>query len=144
MTKPAAPVRTLVVDDHPKHRGAMILTLEKLGHATREAGTVAEAVALLKESSFDLVITDMELPRIEGEPAQLECGVEVIRQARVSDPEAAVLAITGYGTDENQDQARQAGAFGYIKKGASLHEIREQLRLALEGRQLRRDFRRLE
>jgi CheY-like chemotaxis protein len=88
--------RTLVVDDNRAHRSAMVMTLQKLGHETREAGTVAGAVALLKEASFDIVITDMDLPRADGESAHLECGLEVIRQARVSDPDAAVLAITGY------------------------------------------------
>jgi CheY-like chemotaxis protein len=89
-------IRTLVVDDNRAHRSAMVMTLQKLGYATQEAGTVAAAMTLLKDAQFDVVITDMDMPRADGEPAHMECGLEVIRQARVSDPDAAILAITGY------------------------------------------------
>ena len=138
MNQPAVPVRTLVVDDHPMHRSAMVMTLERLGHTTREAGTVEAALALLRSMSFDLVITDMELPRADGEPARLECGLEVIREARAADPDAAVLAITGYATVANAVQAMQEGALDYIHKGSSLAEIRVRLEQVLEKRQLRR------
>jgi DNA-binding NtrC family response regulator len=144
MTKPAAEaIRTLVVDDNRAHRSAMVMTLQKLGHAVQEACTVARAVALLKEQAFDVVITDMDLPRTEGEATHLECGLEVIQQARVADPDAAILAITGYASVENAVQSMQAGAVDYINKGSSLHEIRVRLERALEGRALRRENRRL-
>jgi len=136
-------IRTLVVDDNRAHRSAMVMTVEKLGHEPREAGTVAAAIGLLKDETFDIVITDMDLPRAEGEPAHLECGLEVIRQARISDPDAAVLAITGYASVENAVQAMQAGAVDYINKGASLTEIKVRLSRALEGREIRRENRRL-
>jgi DNA-binding NtrC family response regulator len=142
-TDSAVTVSTLVVDDNRAHRSAMVMTLQKLGYETQEAGTVASAVGLLKDSSFDIVITDMDLPRAEGESAHLECGLEVIRQARISDPDAAVLAITGYASVDNAVQAMQAGAVDYITKGSSLHEIRVRLARALEGRELRQENRRL-
>jgi DNA-binding NtrC family response regulator len=145
MTRPAESpaVRSLVVDDKRAHRDAMVLTLQKLGHETREAHNVETALRLLQESSFDVVITDMELPRADGEAASLDCGLEVIRQARSLDPDAAILAITGYATVENAVQAMQAGAVDYINKGSSLQEIRVRLGRALEGRHLRRENRRL-
>jgi len=136
-------VRTLVVDDNRAHRSAMVMTLQKLGHVTSEAHTVAAAQAALHQSPFDIVITDMELPRAEGEPAHLECGLEVIRQARVSDPDAAVIAITGFASIENAVQAMQAGAVDYINKGSGLSEIRVRLERALEGRKLVRENRQL-
>ncbi|MFQ5600140.1 MAG: response regulator, partial [Candidatus Krumholzibacteriia bacterium] len=82
-------IQTLVVDDNRAHRDAMLMTLEKLGHATQQAATVADASALLKAHGFDLVIIDMELPRGRGEPARQEHGLEVIRHARAADPDAA-------------------------------------------------------
>jgi DNA-binding NtrC family response regulator len=145
VTQPAeeTPIRSLVVDDNRAHRGAMIMTLQKLGHATQEAHNVAAAVRLLETQGFDVVITDMELPRADGEPASMDHGLEVIRQAKLRDPDAAVLAITGYASVENAVQAMQAGAVDYINKGSSLTEIRVRLARALEGRQLRRENRRL-
>ena len=137
------PVRTLVVDDNRAHRAAMVMTLQKLGHTTSEAHTVAAARLALEQQPFDVVITDMELPRAEGEAAHLECGLDVIRQARILDPDAAVLAITGFASVENAVQAMQAGAVDYINKGSSLHEIRVRLERALEGRKLARENRRL-
>jgi len=144
VTAPATTaVRSLVVDDNRAHRSAMVMTLEKLGHATQEAGTVDAAVALLRDGDFDVVITDMELPRAAGEPAHLDNGLEVIRQARRHDPDAAILAITGYASVENAVQAMQAGAIDYINKGSSLHEIKLKLSQALASRALRRENRRL-
>ena len=144
MTAPVTTaVRSLVVDDNRAHRSAMVMTLEKLGHATQEAGTVEAAVTHLREGAFDVVITDMELPRAAGEPAHLENGLEVIRQARRHDPDAAILAITGYASVENAVQAMQAGAVDYINKGSSLHEIKLKLSQALASRELRRENRRL-
>jgi DNA-binding NtrC family response regulator len=143
VTRRDEPVRTLVVDDNRAHRNAMVMTLQKLGHATSEAHTVAAARAAMDAGAFDIVITDMELPGADGEPANLDCGLEVIRQARVSEPDAAVLAITGYASVENAVQAMQAGAVDYINKGSSLHEIRLRLERALEGRKLARENRQL-
>ena len=141
--KTPAPMRTLLVDDNRGHRHAMLMTLEKLGHTTREAGTVEAAVALLKEAAFDIVITDMQLPRAEGEPARLEAGLEVVRQARVSLPDAAVIAITGYDSVENAVHAMQDGAVDYIKKGSSLDELRVRLDVALKKTQMRLENQRL-
>jgi DNA-binding NtrC family response regulator len=137
-------VRTLVVDDNRAHREAMLMTLEKLGHATKQAPTVKDASDLLVEQDFDLVIVDMELPRDRGEPARQEHGLDVIRNAKAHDPDTAVLAITGFASVENALQAGHAGADGYITKGASLDEIRFRLEQALQGRKLRREKRQLE
>jgi DNA-binding NtrC family response regulator len=139
---PLAPaVHTLVVDDKASHRNALLLTLERLGHETREAATVEAAIALLREMHFDLVITDMELPHAPGEPARMECGLEVIRAAREVDPDSVVLAITGYATVDNAVQAMQEGAVDYIHKGSSLADLRARLEQALATRKLRREQR---
>jgi DNA-binding NtrC family response regulator len=129
------------VDDKASHRNALLLTLERLGHETREAATVEAALELLGAMHFDLVITDMELPHALGEPARMECGLEVIRAARAVDPDSVVLAITGYATVENAVQAMQEGAVDYIHKGASLAELRARLEQALATRKLRRERR---
>ena len=117
-------IRTLVVDDNRSHRDAMMMTLERLGHDAEHAVSVAEASRLLREHNFDVVIIDMELPRARGE-------------------DAAILAITGFASVENAVQAMQAGASEYIEKGTSLDTIRMSLQRALEGRNLRRENRRL-
>jgi len=136
-------VRTLVVDDNRAHREAMLMTLEKLGHAVHEATTVAEAHEQLVDAAFDLVIVDMELPPVHGSPTRQEHGLAVIRAARAADPDAAVLVITGFASVENAVEAMHAGASEYITKGASLDELRVRLERALEGRNLRRENRRL-
>lgn len=136
-------IRTLVVDDNRSHRDAMMMTLERLGHDAEHAVSVAEASRLLREHNFDVVIIDMELPRARGEAARQENGLLVVREARASDPDAAILAITGFASVENAVQAMQAGASEYIEKGTSLDTIRMSLQRALEGRNLRRENRRL-
>jgi DNA-binding NtrC family response regulator len=143
MSETTPQIRTLVVDDNRAHREAMLMTLERLGHQAEHAVNVDEANRLLQDHEYDLVIIDMELPRARGEAARQENGLDVIREARSSDPDAAVLAITGFASVENAVQAMQAGASEYITKGTSLEELRLSLKRALEGRNLRRENRRL-
>ena len=143
MIEVVSTVRTLVVDDNRAHREAMMMTLEKLGHAAQEASTVADAEQLMVEHEYDLVIVDMELPQARGEPTHQDHGLAVIQSVRRRDPDAAVLAITGFASIENAVQAMRAGASDYITKGTSLDEIRVRLARALESRALRRELRRL-
>jgi DNA-binding NtrC family response regulator len=143
MTAATMKIRTLVVDDNRAHRDAMLMTLERMGHHAEHAISVVEASRLLQEHDFDVVIIDMELPRARGEAARQENGLDVVREARASDPDAAILAITGFASVENAVQAMQAGASEYITKGTSLEQIRMSLQRALEGRNLRRENRRL-
>jgi DNA-binding NarL/FixJ family response regulator len=112
MTKSAAaPIRVMLVDDHPIVRiglAALIGTLPDM-EAVAQAGGGQEAIALHRQHQPDVTLMDLRLPDISG--------VEAIRAIRAESPEARFIVLTTYEGDEDIHQALQAGARGYIIKG---------------------------
>jgi len=118
----------LVVDDHPITRTGLIAILQtQPGYRVcGECGTVHEAVALF--SSLRPAITLMDLKLSDG------YGVDAIREIRRIDPKAKILVITTYEGDEDIHQSLEAGAMGYLVKGASHEVIFRALRRIQQGR----------
>ena len=77
----------LVVEDSPAVRMAIVEVLEGLGHAVTETENGRVAVEQLGGKSFDLVVTDVLMPEVDG--------IEVIKAVRRSHPETKILAISG-------------------------------------------------
>jgi len=120
---PARPI--LVVDDEQPVRTALFESLTRLGHAVDLAENGAEALQKIKSRPFDLVITDVRMPRVDG--------MEVLRQIKKSAPQTPVVLITGHGTVDDAVEAMREGAFDYIVKPFSLELIEETVRRALNG-----------
>ncbi len=107
----AAPIRIMLVDDHPIVRiglAALIKTLPGM-ETVAQAGSGREAIALHRQHHPDVTLMDLRLPDISG--------VEVIRTLCETSPEARFIVLTTYEGDEDIHQALQAGARGYIIKG---------------------------
>ena len=117
----------LIVDDHPITRTGLgaILQTQPSYHVCGEGGTVQEAVALFDRLRPDVTLLDLKLP--DGH------GVDAIRRIRQIDPAAKILVITTYEGDEDIHQALQAGAKGYLVKGASHTTIFRALRRIEQG-----------
>ena len=102
----------LVVDDDPAIRLAYRALLANAGHAVSEAGNGQDAIARLGGRRFDLVITDLWMPGVDG--------FTVIATAKSLQPKAAVLAFSGgmlgHGTDDPATRAKAAGADAVIEK----------------------------
>ncbi|HET9016554.1 MAG TPA: response regulator transcription factor [Thermomicrobiaceae bacterium] len=110
-------IRILVVDDHPVVREGLVAILEaEDGLAVvGEAADGQEAVRQYRAVRPDIVLMDLAMPGIDG--------VQAIQQIRELDPSAKVVVLTAYDTDERILQAVQAGASGYLLKGAPRDEI---------------------
>jgi DNA-binding NtrC family response regulator len=108
--------RVLVVDDEPKLGRLVQEMLELDGHAVVRAAGGAEALALLKDVPFEVVVTDLRMPEVDG--------LAVLRAARARPAPPAVILITAYGTAETAVEAMKAGAADYVTKPFSMDELR--------------------
>jgi two-component system response regulator PilR (NtrC family) len=115
--------RVLVIDDEADIRELIDLTLSRMGLAADCAGSVAEAMAYLKENSYQLCLTDMRLP--DGD------GLEIVRYLNETSSDIPVAVITAYGSAENAVAALKAGAFDYLAKPVSLEQLRTLVKSAL-------------
>lgn len=107
--------KVLVVDDDPVVARSFDRVLTGKGYAVISARDGVEALQKLKDEKYDVVFTDIRMPGMNG--------IEVARRIKASQPWLPVVIVTGYGTDENEAQARAAGVAGFLRKPLSPEEI---------------------
>lgn len=124
--------KILVVDDEPLVCRLLSDTLERKGWKVTTTQRGLQAIALLKQHSFDLMITDMKLEDMTG--------IDLLQEAKRLHPQLVVVVIAAYGTVENAVEAMRRGAFNYLIKPFSSDTIEalidkasEQLYMAKEG-----------
>lgn len=120
--------RLLVVDDEPDLRTLYELTLLREGYHIDTAGCVDDALLLLQEHAYSLVITDMRLP--DG------TGLDLIRKLEADRRSERSIVITAYGSAENAVSALKAGAYDYLTKPVDLKQFRQVVASALAQPQL--------
>ncbi|MDX1810493.1 MAG: sigma-54 dependent transcriptional regulator [Gammaproteobacteria bacterium] len=114
----------LVVDDEPDICELIEITLERMGHASHTAGSIAEAMALLARNRYDVCLTDMKLP--DGN------GIDLIKTIVSEYPQTPVAMITAHGNVESAVQALKAGAFDFVSKPVDLQHLRSMVETALK------------
>jgi two-component system response regulator NreC len=119
-----AAIRILIVDDHDVVRSGVrqILAAVKEFVVVGEAGDPVQALDLAKRLAPDVVMVDISMPGGNG--------LELVRQLRRQQPQAAAVILTLYDKDIYVHQALEAGAFGYILKGAPAADIVSAVRSA--------------
>ena len=121
--------RILVADDERGVRGFIAEALEDDGHTVVQAADGAEAAGRLAKQSFDLMFTDLRMPRVDG--------MALLRQVRAEQPELEVVVLTAFGTVDTAVEAMKLGAFDYLQKPiGGPAELRLLARRALEHRAL--------
>ena len=121
--------RILVADDERGVRSFIAEALEDDGHAVAQAADGAEAAGRLAKESFDLLFTDLKMPRLDG--------LALLRQMRAEQPELEVIVLTAFGTVDTAVEAMKLGAFDYLQKPiGGPAELRLLARRALEHRAL--------
>jgi len=120
-------IRILVVDDHPVVREGLVAIIEAQEDMTvvGEAGDGAQAIAIYKAAKPDVVLMDLAMPGTDG--------VQAIEGMRAFDSDARVVVLTAYDTDERILRAVEAGARGYLLKGAPRDEIFRAVRVVHLG-----------
>jgi DNA-binding NtrC family response regulator len=125
VTPPAA--RILLAEDNEILRRAMALALGESGHAVDAVASGDAALARLRDATaepFDVVITDLRLPRADG--------LAVLRAARERSPRPAVLIVTAFGSVDAAVEAMRQGAFDFLQKPIDLEHLERQVTAAVE------------
>lgn len=124
-----APVRILIVDDESQHQQALCSALQERGFHTAGFESGVAALAALREQQFDLLLTDLMMPVMDG--------VALLAAALELDPHLACILMTGMGTIETAVKAMKAGAQDYILKPFKISTLLPVLTRALHIRQLK-------
>ncbi len=125
----------LIVDDEKGIRDGLRLFLKREGHLTFTAADGQEALEILEKNDIDLVISDLKMPRIDGE--------ELLAFIKKDYPGVQVIILTGHGTVETAVESMRNGAYDFLIKPLNLEKLGLIVKRALSQRQLEIDNRNL-
>ena len=108
-------LRILIVDDEPLMRLSMVDALEAVGYDVQAAASGTEGIEAIRSREFDLVITDLRLPGVDG--------LSVLKATKEKAPQTDVVVITAHGSVETAVGAMKLGAFDYITKPFQMDEL---------------------
>jgi DNA-binding NtrC family response regulator len=117
----------LVVDDEPDMRDALTAALRRDGLCVSTASNGVEALEKVQAQLFDLIITDVRMPRMGG--------LALLQEIKRTAAAIPVVMMTGYGRIEDAVEAMKAGAFDYLLKPFSLEDLKAVVTKALAPRQ---------
>jgi len=100
--------RILVVDDEEGVRTFLAEALERDGHDVTQAGDGVEALRTAREEPFDVVITDLKMPRADG--------MTVVRSLRTEQPDVELIVLTAHGDVATAVEAMKLGVYDYLQK----------------------------
>lgn len=101
-------MKILIVEDDVFSRGAMEKILQTYNYETHSCGEVGEAIVWFEQASFDILITDLQMPGMDG--------LELIRRARMIHPELITILTTGLPTEEVKNKVEEEGLDGFFPK----------------------------
>jgi two-component system KDP operon response regulator KdpE len=113
----------LVVDDESAIRRALRVTLGTLGFDVAEASTAEQALALIRQSHYDAVLLDMNMPGMGG--------MQACREIRLLAPDLAILMLTIRDSQDDKVAALDAGADDYVTKPFHMGELTARVRAAV-------------
>ncbi|WP_051261689.1 S16 family serine protease [Desulfovibrio inopinatus] len=124
------PLRVLVVDDEPIALENMAIILSREGYETHTASGGPQALAMLAEEEFDLVVSDLKMDRLDG--------MQLLEKAKHISPNTRFIIITGYATVATAVDAMRKGAVHFLAKPIDLNVLRQVAADALSGVRRRR------
>jgi DNA-binding NtrC family response regulator len=132
MTEPedsASTARVLIVDDEQDLADSCAFFLERAGHRAAVVSSGEEALAALERERFDLVVSDIRMPRMSG--------LSLLEAVRAKDPRLEVILMTGFPEVEAAVRAIKLGAFDYIQKPFDELQLMERVEKALAHREVK-------
>ncbi len=127
--------KILVVDDEPSIVHLCVRVLDEEGYVAKGALSAEQALEMVKEESFDLLVTDIVMPGMDG--------LELLQKVREKYPEIGAVIITGYATLDFAVNSLKRGAQGFIVKPFTTEELKIAIQEALKKSRLNRENTRL-
>ncbi|MBU0743483.1 sigma-54 dependent transcriptional regulator [bacterium] len=121
--------RILVVDDEESMCQYLSILLGKEGYKVTTACSGAEALALMEQAPFDVVLSDIQMPKVDG--------IQLLKGIKAVDPETPVIMLTAYASEQSAIDAVNLGAYSYLQKHCKNDEIKVAVRNALQLRYAR-------
>lgn len=124
--------RILIVDDERAVLDVFKDSLELDGHSVVTAQSGEEALAILEEKEFDVVLTDLKMEKVSG--------LDVLRRTKERSPTTVVIVVTGYASLDSATEALRLGAYDYVGKPCHPDELTHRVAKALERGRLEREL----
>src|SRR3972149_11074106 len=120
--------RILFVDDDVSMQAAVSKLVSLLGHEIDVASDGIEGLFKFKENNYDLVITDVRMPKLDGK--------DFLKKVKNLDKNAVIVVLTGYGSVTSAVELLKLGAYDYLEKPINFEEFEMTLNRALEKKQI--------
>jgi signal transduction histidine kinase/DNA-binding response OmpR family regulator len=127
--------KILVVDDEQNLRESSVKLLQRKGFEARGAASGEEALKIIQDEPFDLMLLDVRMPGMDG--------IEVLRRATGLVPDIQVLMLTGHGTIDTAIEAMEYGAIGFLRKPVTIDDLQLSINDALSRGATRKENTRL-
>lgn len=119
--------KALIIDDDKTTLELLKFQLEAEDFVTTTADCGAKGLSFVQENEFDIILTDLNLPDING--------IEMVRRAKEIAPETEIIMITGYGSMEKAIEATKAGAYWYLSKPIEFEALLVMIKKAVDHKQ---------
>ncbi len=123
--------KILVVDDEQGMRELLEIMLVREGYEAATAADATKALHLCRKEAFDLIITDLKMPNIDG--------IAFLREVKKISPGSMVILITGYASAETALAAMKEGAFDYLEKNFAMDDLKRIIRNALTAKGVKQE-----
>ena len=120
--------KILVVDDEKNVLVTVVAILEQEGYDVDAAPDGQTAIAMIRSQQYDLVMTDLKMPGVDG--------LAVLEEVRQTSPSTVTLMMTGYGSVDTALEALQRGAYEYLLKPTEVADLKAAVRRSLERKRL--------
>ena len=115
LSSAATPMRVLILDDEPIVCKRLKPAFQKMGHTVETLTNSAQALTRLRETTFDLVVTDLKMEGVDG--------IQILDAVKTSSAATQVIVITGFATLETAKESYRKGAFDFVAKPFKLRDI---------------------
>jgi two-component system, NtrC family, response regulator PilR len=123
--------KILVVDDDQGMREFLEIMLTREGYRVSTAGDAGKAIGRCRKEKFDLIITDLKMPKMDG--------IGFLKEIKELAPETMVILITAYASGETAVTAMKEGAYDYIEKDFAIDDLKRIVRNALAAKGVKQD-----